>query len=232
MQSGSDLVIISGLASIVISGTIGVYLFRLWRQQETRLMTDLPLVFAITTICQALQIFILTLPNIGLIPQSMELFRLRSLIIGGSVVPILGAILQIWAPRIQKYHNRIVLAVSAYWGLMALFGATESFIMITTIPIILIFGIVMAMTFGITWKTGRLKEVRSDLMMVSIICGMASQSLRVPLLGTIFFYLPDILLMLSMLFTALAFANPWYRRELKASETDEVPSEIAVAIDN
>ncbi|MFW9794583.1 MAG: hypothetical protein ACFFEE_09795 [Candidatus Thorarchaeota archaeon] len=228
MQSGTDLVIISGLASILISGTIGVYLFRLWRRQDTRLMTDLPLVFAITTFCQALQIFILTLSNIGLIPQTMELFRIRSLIIGGSVVPILGAILQIWAPRIQKYHNRIVLAVSAYWGVMALFGVTESFIMITTIPIILIFGVVMAMTFAITWKTGRLKEVRSDLMMVSIICGMASQSLRVPLLGTGFFYLPDILLMLSMLFTALAFANPWYRRELRVKETAETYNEIAM----
>ncbi|MFW9767615.1 MAG: hypothetical protein ACFFEM_02245, partial [Candidatus Thorarchaeota archaeon] len=198
---------------------------------DTRLMTDLPLVFAITTFCQALQIFILTLPNIGLIPQTMELFRLRSLIIGGSVVPILGAILQIWAPRIQKYHNRIVLAVSAYWGVMALFGATESFIMIATIPIILIFGIVMAATFAITWKTGRLKEVRSDLMMVSIICGMASQSLRVPLLGTLFFYLPDVFLMLSMLFTALAFGNPWYRKTLKTRDTTESPHEIAVTVD-
>ncbi|MHA2026930.1 MAG: hypothetical protein ACW98U_13605 [Candidatus Thorarchaeota archaeon] len=227
MQSGSDLVIISGLASILISGTIGVYLFRLWRRQETRLMTDLPLVFAITTFCQALQIFILTLPNIGLIPQTMELFRLRSLIIGGSVVPVLGALLQIWAPRIQKYHNRIVLVVSAYWGVMALLGTTESFIMIATIPIILIFGIVMAVTFAITWKTGRLKEVRSDLMMVSIVCGMSSQSLRVPLLGTVVFYLPDILLMLSMLFTALAFGNPWYRKEHGIKETS-ASSEIAV----
>jgi hypothetical protein len=194
-------------------------------------MTDLPLVFAITTFCQALQIFILTLPNIGIIPHSMELFRIRSLIIGGSVVPILGALLQIWAPRIQKYHNRILLIISVYWGVIALLGATESFIMTATIPIILIFGIVMAATFAITWKTGRLKEVRSDLMMVSIVCGMASQSFRVPLLGSVFFYVPDILLMLSMFFTALAFGNPWYKKEFKANVTAASHDEIAVAVD-
>ena len=194
-------------------------------------MTDLPLVFAITTFCQALQIFILTLPNIGLVPQSMELFRIRSIIIGGSVIPVIGALLQIWTPRIQRYHNRILLSVTVYWGVMALLGTTESFIMIMTIPIILIFGVVMAMTFAITWKTGRLKEVRSDLMMVSIICGMASQSLRVSLLNTMFFYIPDILLMLSMFFTALAFGNPWYRKAHKERETPSSPSEITVVVD-
>jgi hypothetical protein len=161
----------------------------------------------------------------------MELFRIRSIIIGGSVIPVIGALLQIWAPRIQRFHNRILLSVTVYWGVMALFGATESFIMMMTIPIILVFGVVMAMTFAVTWKTGRLKEVRSDLMMVSIICGMASQSLRVSLLNTMFFYIPDILLMLSMFFTALAFGNPWYRKADKERETSSSPSEITVVVD-
>jgi len=231
MQLGTDLVIISGLLSLVLSATIGVYLFRLWRRQDTRLMTDLPLVFAITTICQALQLFILTLPNIGIISQSLELFRLRSLIIGGSTVPVLGALLQIWAPKFEKYHNRLVLLFSAYWAIMALFGIDESFIMNTTIPLILGFGIVMIATFTITWKTGRLKEVRSDLMVVSVIIGMASQTLRVPLLTTGFFYVPDLLLMLSMIFIALAFGNPWFKSGTKLKESTAPPSEIAVAVD-
>ena len=103
--------------------------------------------------------------------------------------------------------------------------------MITTIPLILIFGFVMMATFIITWKTGRLKEVRSDLMIVSIMCGMASQILRVPLLASIFFYVPDLLLMLSMIFTAVAFGNPWYRKDLKTKETTASPSEIEIAMD-
>ncbi len=232
MQIGTDLVILSSIVTISLSGAIGVYLFRLWRRQKTRLMTDLPLVFAITTFCQALQIFLLTLPNVGFIPQSLELFRIRSLIIGGSVVPVLGALFQIWAPKIQRYHNRLVLLFLAYWAVMALFGATEGFIMITTIPLILMFGFVMMATFIITWKTGRLKEVRSDLMIVSIICGMASQILRVPLLASGFFYVPDILLMLSMVFTAVAFGNPWYRKDIKTREATVSPSEIEIAMDH
>ena len=232
MQIGTDLVILSSLVTILLSGAIGVYLFRLWRRQKTRLMTDLPLVFAITTFCQALQIFLLTLPNIGFIPQSLELFRIRSLIIGGSVVPVLGALFQIWTPKIQRYHNRLVLLFSAYWAVMALFGATEDFIMITTIPLILVFGFVMMATFIITWKTGRLKEVRSDLMIVSIICGMASQILRIPLLASIFFYVPDILLMLSMVFTAVAFGNPWYRKDIKTKEATTSLNKIEIAMDH
>lgn len=114
---------------------------------------------------------------------------------------------------------------------MALLGVTESFIMITTIPMILIFGIVMIVTFAITWKTGRLKEVRSDLMVVSLICGMSSQVLRVPLLATGFFFVPDILLMMSMIVTAFAFGNPWFKREHKVRETTATHREIAIAVE-
>jgi MFS family permease len=175
-------------------------------------------------------LFILTLPNIGVIPHSLELFRVRSLIIGGSIIPIIGALLQIWAPRMQKYHNKIMLAIAIYWTLMALLGATESFIMITTIPMILIFGIVMIVTFTITWKTGRLKEVRSDLMVLSLFCGMGSQVLRVPLLTTGLFFVPDIMLMMSMIVTALAIGNPWFKKEFNARETTSSHHEIEIAV--
>jgi len=231
MQIGTELVILSSLATIALSGTIGVYLFRLWRSQPTRLMTDLPLVFAISTIAQAVQIFIGTAPNVGLVQPSMELFRLRATIICFSIVPIFGALLQIWAPRFQEYHNRSVLLVSAIWVATTLLGPTEEFIMIMVIPWILVFGLLMLFTFVITWKTGRLKEVRSDLMVVSIIFGLASQTLRVPLLGSTFFYVPDILLMLSMVFIAIAFGNPWYRRENGRKESVVSPSEIELAVE-
>ena len=231
MQTGTELVILSSLATIALSGTIGVYLLRLWRGQATRLMTDLPLVFAITTIAQSVQIFIGQAPNYGLIQPSLELFRLRAIIICLSIVPILGALLQIWAPKFQKYHNRAVLLVSAIWVATTLLGPNEEFIMIMVIPWILVFGVLMLATFAITWKTGRLKEVRSDLMIVSIIFGMASQSLRVPLLGSAFFYVPDIFFMLSMLFIAIAFGNPWYRRELNGKESTPPPREIELAVE-
>jgi MFS family permease len=229
MQIGIELVILSSFATIALSGTIGVYLLRLWRRQPTRLMTDLPLVFAITTMAQAIQIFIGQAPNYGLIQPSLELFRFRAIIICISIVPILGALLQIWAPKFQKYHNRAVLAVTAIWIATTLLGPNEEFIMVMVIPWILVFGVVMLATFAITWKTGRLKEVRSDLMIVSIIFGMASQVLRVPLLGSVFFYVPDVFFMLSMLFIAIAFGNPWYRRGLNGKESTPPLREIEVA---
>jgi len=231
MQIGTELVILSSLATIALSGTIGVYLLRLWRSQARRLMTDLPLVFAITTIAQAVQIFIGQAPNYGLIQPSLELFRLRAMIICFSIAPILGAILQIWAPRFQKYHNRAVILVSAIWVATILLGPNEEFIMVMVIPWILVFGVLLLATFAITWKTGRLKEVRSDLMIVSIIFSMASQSLRVPLLGSTFFYIPDILLMLSMFFIAIAFGNPWYKRELNGKGSTPPPREIEMAVE-
>ncbi len=216
MQAGTDLVLISSIATILVSGVISVYLGRQWYRQKARLITDLPLVFAISFVSQTLNMMILTLPNVGLLEPSMELFRLRSVVISGATVPVLGALLQIWAPSIQKYHNRLVYLLLLYWVSVALLGATEQFVMIMTIPVILIIGFVMMATFAITWKTGRLKEVRSDLMIISVLFGMMSQVLRVSFISTPFFYIPDVLLTISMVGTALALTNPWYHREMKA----------------
>lgn len=224
MQTGNELVLVSSIATILLSAVISMYLGRQWYHQEVRLITDLPLVFAISFVSQTLNMIILTLPQLGFLTASMELFRLRSIIISGATVPVLGALLQIWAPSIQKYHNRLVYLLLTYWISVALLGSTEEFVMIMTIPVILILGIMMMVTFLITWRTGRLKEVRSDLMIISVLFGMASQIIRVPFISTPLFYVPDVLLTISMIVGALALTNPWYHRERKARE--EEPPEL------
>ena len=230
MQTGTELVLISNFITILISASVGTYLLKLWLHQSTRLLTDLPLVFAITTTSQAIQTFVLALPYTGLIEPSMVLFRLRSIIIGGSIIPLVGAVLQIWLPRIQKYHNRILAAVTIYWVSIAIFGTTESIIMTLTIPIIVIVALMMMVTFTITWKTGRLKEVRSEAMIAAIPFALVSQISRVPLLTTPFFYISDIFLALSLLITVFAFPNPWRRKEQIDSQSADKSIEEEYAL--
>ena len=229
MQIGSELVLISSSATIFISAVIGGYLGRKWFAQEVRLLTDLPLVFAIAFVSQAINITFVTLQHIGLLETAMVFFRIRTVAIGGSIIPIFGAILQIWTPSIQKYHNRLVYLLALYWLVVDFVGATEQLIMTLLIPVLLVLGILMMLTFIITWRTGRLKEVKSELMIVSVLFGMASQILRVPLLSTSLFYIPDIVLTVSMVLTAIAFANPWYQREIKTRS--ETPTYMAAISD-
>jgi hypothetical protein len=221
MQIGTDLVLLSSMATVVIAISLSGYLGRKWFSQKVRLLTDLPLVFAIAFLGQAFNIAIVTLQHIGILPATMIFFRIRTIGIGGSIVPIFGAILQIWAPSIQRYHNRLVYLLTLYWLGIDSLMPSETLIMSLLIPVLVVLGIMMMFTFIITWRTGRLKEVRSDLMVVSVLFGMASQILRVPLLATSLFYIPDVLLTISMVLTALAFANPWYHRETKSQS--EVP---------
>lgn len=222
MQIGTDLVLLSSMATVVIAIFLSGYLGRKWLSQDNRLITDLPLVFAVAFVGQAFNIAIVTLQHIGLLPATMIFFRIRTIGIGGSIIPIFGAILQIWTPSIQRYHNRMIFLLTLYWLGIDFLGATEQLIMTLLIPVLIIFGIIMMATFIITWKTGRLKEVRSELMVVSVLFGMASQVLRVPLLTTSLFYIPDVLLTISMVLTAIAFANPWYNRETK-TKPEESP---------
>jgi len=218
MQVGTEFVILSGLMTIIVSVTMSIFLGWKWLKQEVRLMTDLPLVFAISGLCQVLNAVFLTLPVIGVLEPSLELFRLRSIAIGGAIVPVTGAMLQIWASSKAKYHNRIVLSLAIYWFAVALLGTSEALIMSLTIPPMLIVSLAMMVTFIITWKTGRLKEVRSELMVIASIIMMASQVIRVPLMSTSLFYIPDILLTVSMICLGLAIINPWYAREQREKQ--------------
>jgi len=228
MQIGTDLVLLSSMATVVIAVSLSTYLGRKWLSQKVRLLTDLPLVFAIAFVGQAFNIAIVTLQHIGILPATMIFFRIRTIGIGGSIIPIFGAILQIWAPSIQRYHNRLVYLLSLYWLGIDFFVPIETLIMSLLIPVLVILGLMMMFTFIITWRTGRLKEVRSELMVLSVLFGMASQVLRVPLLTTSLFYLPDVLLAISMVLTAIAFGNPWYNREKKV-KPEESPHMIALS---
>jgi len=230
MQSVSELVLLSNFITILVSASVGIFLLRVWFRQSNRLITDLPLVFAITTISQACQTVVLALPTAGFLEPSMELFRLRSVIIGGSIIPLVGALLQIWAPKIQKYHTRILALVTIYWISIALFGSTESIIMTLTIPVIVIAGIMMMVTFIITWRTGRLKEIRSDIMIAAIPFAMIGQILRVPLLTTSLFYIPDVLLATSLVITVFAFTNPWSRNNGTARSERRPEDEIELIV--
>ena len=227
MQIGTDLVLLSSMATVVIAVSLSGYLGRKWLSQENRLITDLPLVFAIAFVGQAFNIAILTLQHIGLLPATMLFFRIRTIGIGASIIPIFGAILQIWAPSIQRYHNRMVFLLALYWLGIDFLVASETLIMSLLIPVLVINGLIMMATFIITWRTGRLKEVRSELMVLSVLFGLASQVLRVPLLATSLFYVPDVLLMISMILTAVAFGNPWYNRG-KKTKPEEAPHMITV----
>ncbi len=215
------------MAIVVIAVFLSGYLSRKWLSQENRLMTDLPLVFAIAFMGQAFNIAIVTLQHSGILPATMIFFRIRTIGIGGSIIPIFGAILQIWAPSIQRYHNRMVYLLTLYWLGIDFLVPSETLIMSLLIPVLVIIGLIMMATFTITWRTGRLKEVRSELMVVSVLFGMASQVLRVPLLATSMFYVPDVLLMISMILTAFAFGNPWYNRGKKA-RSEETPHIVTV----
>lgn len=215
MQTGTEFLILSGILTIIISAATGLLLGWKWYKQEVRLMTDLPLVFSISVISQAANSLVLTLGNTGVLESTMELFRFRTLLIGGGILPISATILQIWAPSHKKHHSKTVILLIMYWFSVALLGTSETIIMMLAIPVMIGISIMMTVTFIITWKTGRLKEVRSELLIGSIILAMVSQILKLSLMSTSMFYLPDVLLAVSMIFIGLGIANPWYSKEKK-----------------
>ncbi len=236
MQLGTEFVIFSSITIVIITAIVGTYLLRLWLKQSNRLLTDLPLVFAITSISHACQTLIVALSNLGIIEPSLDFFKLRSIIISASIIPVLGALLQIWAPRIQKYHMKILMSVTAYWLLVVYFGVSDAIIMTLTIPLILLVGLMMMVTFIITWKTGRLKEIRSGVMVIALPIIMVSQILRVPLLGTSLFYIPDILLVISLVITVFAFVSPLKKSESQKKREEpraepEAPKQIEMAVE-
>ncbi|MHA1924811.1 MAG: CPBP family intramembrane glutamic endopeptidase [Candidatus Thorarchaeota archaeon] len=217
MQLAIDIVNLSVIVTISLSALMALFLFRIWLNQERRLNTDLPLMFGITFIAQAINNFIRMLPMIGVVEMTMELFRLRAGIIYGTSFPLLGVVLHIWFPKIRKYHARILALLTVYWMAGVLLGPTEQVIMILHMPIILVLTIGMLVTFLVTWRTGRLKEVRSDLMVLSFAIGIASQIVATVVL------LNNLLTSLATMIATLGLVNPW-KEKYKDAETPETPT--------
>lgn len=211
MQITIDLTLLSGLAASLLAMIMATYLIFLWTRQENRLLTDLPLMFGIVFIAHAANQTILLLSEYGYLLMTLEVFRMRALIVGGIALPLVGVLLHIWLPRIRRHHYKIIGVVTLYWVLALLLGTTPETIMLLHLPIIMIFMGGMVLTFAITWKTGRLKEVRSDLMVFSAALSLVGQTSLVTLTSMGLANIPAAITGIATALATLALVNPWYK---------------------
>jgi len=213
MQEYTSLGLIFNTISFGLSVILAVFLFRLWYRQENRLLTDLPLMFGMVFIAQSLNTMMLMLPGTGLVQENFPFFQARSVAILFAAIPLLGSILHIWIPHLKKYHSRVILLLSAYWLSVAFFAVSKEIVILLHTPVLVGLMIVLIITFAITWRTHRLSEVRSDLMVLSILFTIVGQTFRVPLLTLGLDYVAYSVNALSVVIATLALSNPWYRHE-------------------
>lgn len=213
-----DLTFVSSFFTAIITIFVSVYLFRLWKKQPTRLYTDLPFMFSLSFLGTAGNMLVNSAPGLLQIEYSFALFQLRAIIICLSIIPMLGMVLHIWLPRFAKWHYRVMAAIVAYWVAVVLFAPDEGTLMTLVVPVMLLFTLALLATFAITWKTGRLKEVRSDLLVFGLVLALFSQGLRVTLLNAGLSVVGDVFNLFMLAFISLALVNPWYKAESKPQE--------------
>jgi hypothetical protein len=131
---------------------------------------------------------------------------------------MMGILLHIWLPKFAKWHLRFLVAIVFYWALVASLGPNQTSIILLTVPVLLVFTLGLIVTFAITWKTGRLKEVRSDLLVASLLLAFSTQALKVPFLIWGLDAMTYLLNVAMMILIALALVNPWYHRMESANE--------------
>ena len=213
MQVTLDTTIMPSLVAAIVSIMLSMYLFILWYRQENRLYSDLPLAFGIVFTAHALNQMLLSITMLGLIPASLEFFRVRALVVGGIALPMMIVLLNIWLPRFQKHHLRAMGLMTMYWVAVALLGPTQNIIMMLHLPLIITFIGGMVLTFIITWRTGRLKEVRSDLMVISTLLSLVGQVSLVSLSTAGLGFVSGAITVVATLLSTIALSNPWYQRE-------------------
>jgi hypothetical protein len=211
LQIVFDLTLLSGLAASFLAATMATYLIFLWTRQKNKLLTDLPLMFGIVFIAHAANQSILLLSEYGILAMTLEIFKVRALIVGGIALPLVGVLLHIWLPRIRRHHIKIIGVITIYWVSVLLLGATSEIIMLLHLPVIMIFMGGMVLTFAITWKTGRLKEVRSDLMVFSAGLSFIGQTGMVTLTAMGLAMIPAVITAIATALATLALVNPWFK---------------------
>jgi hypothetical protein len=217
-----DITFISSFSTAIITAIVSVYLFRLWYKQSSRMYTDLPLMFSLSFLATAVNMFLNAAPVLLQIEYTYSLFQIRAFFICLSVIPMLGMVLHIWLARFAKWHIRIMVLIVAYWLAVTLLAPDESTLMALAIPVMLVFTLSLIATFVVTWYTGRLKEVRSDLLVFGLALAFVSQALRVTLLNAGLGVVGDILNLFGLVAVSLALVNPWYNPE---SMPREIPVE-------
>jgi hypothetical protein len=176
----------------------------------------LGVIFLVTVISQSM----IVLDLLGLMKMTTNVFRIRAGLVPGMALPMLAAMLAIWAPRRAKYHGKIGLAFSLYWIVSVLLGWTSDEIMLLVIPPLLVLMLSWLVTFTITWITGRLKEIRSDLMVLATILSVACQTGRLAFASLGIGYMSDVLTATGLVIYTLALTNPWFKKEENEIESD------------
>ncbi|MFW9977601.1 MAG: hypothetical protein ACFFEJ_05885 [Candidatus Thorarchaeota archaeon] len=211
----------SGIIAGIIAIIGGLYLVSLWKNQNTRMLMDLPLVFGISFVVQGVNFFILSSMNYGYLPDTLELFRLRTFVIAGSMFPFVAVILDIWLSKYRRYFKYIMSVAIGYWVVVTLLGESSSMIMILVMPILLFVLLGLVITFAITWRTNRLKEVRSGLMVIALAFIFTSQMTKVSLMAIGFSFIADMLTVVGSVLAILALTNPW--KEKQKETRSEIP---------
>ncbi len=194
---------------ILFTSVLSTYLLKEWYSQENRLYTDLPLIFGISFSGLIAVMALQFLYRTEILVESLDLFRLRALMVGVITLPMFVAILDIWLQKYQKQHPRIITVVFVYWIAMTLLGTSSGMIITAVMPVMLIMGVVLMATFVITWKTGRLQEVRSGILVIGLGITLASQVMRVPFDAIGLSLVVDLVLALGMVIITAALTNPW-----------------------
>jgi peptidoglycan/LPS O-acetylase OafA/YrhL len=159
--------------------------------------------------------FMLSSMNVGILPDTLEVFKMRTFVIGGSVFPFLTIIMHIWMAKYSKYFKHAIASLIAYWTVVTILGPSTSLIMILVLPIMFVVMIGMIVTFAVTYRTGRLKEVRSGLILIAMAFMTFSQLSKVSLMAIGLAFIADFSTVIGTFLIVLAVANPWKEKSVK-----------------
>ncbi len=224
LQTIIDPTVISSLTTAILALCLSTYLFHLWKRQANRLYTDLPLMFSIIFISSAISQVLQALPLLGVIGDSVEMFRIRAFVVMVMVIPMVVVLLNVMAPRLRRHHSKITAVSAIYWTAATFIGTSREQIMTLVMPLLLVLMIGWLVMFIITWKTGRLKEVRSDLMVLATLLSIVSQGGKIAMMAMGIGFVADIITAISVITYTVAMVNPWYKREQTRTDSVEVPA--------
>ncbi|TFG08096.1 hypothetical protein EU522_00110 [Candidatus Thorarchaeota archaeon] len=210
----TEIAFISSGLSTIVSTILATYLIQKWYHQKARLPFDLPLMFGVVFVASALSQLFKSATLIGFIPDTLEMFRLRTFVIAWVYIPWSLVLMRILWPSGEKWHIRLWGMLTAVSVGVSLFAPTQAIMQTYHTVWILIIIIGVIVTFSVTWKTGRLKEVRSELVVIASILAVISQVGQIIWAAAGLTWIGDVFTVFSVTLYTIALINPWYKREV------------------
>lgn len=198
---------------IFVQILIGGLLFFRWYRTERHFYTDMPFLFAFSLFFAAIGESVEVGFDTGILPITLDFFKIRATIVTMSFVFYFLATMLIWLDEHRRTSHVLTLTYTILFLITIWVAPSIELVRLWAMPFLLIVFVLFIITFLWVWWMKRLPEVHGLILTIGVLIAMVGQFSKTPLDAIGLLWLSEIIDLIGLIvFAAGFFIKPRYAR--------------------